>query len=68
MNILAVIPYVPTPIRVRPYYLLRVLAQRGHRITLATVWESESELKALDEIKSWGIEVMSVPLTKNQKL
>ncbi len=68
MNILAVIPYVPTPIRVRPYYLLRVLAQRGHHITLATVWESESELKALDEMKSWGIEVLSAPLTKNQKL
>ena len=68
MNILAVIPYVPTPIRVRPYYLLRNLAQRGHKVTLATVWESESELKALDEMKSWGIEVLSAPLTKNQKL
>jgi glycosyltransferase involved in cell wall biosynthesis len=68
MNILAVIPYVPTPIRVRPYCLLRVLAQRGHHITLATVWENESELKALDEIKSWGIDLLSAPLTRNQKL
>ncbi len=34
MRILMVIPYVPSPIRVRSYQLLRHLAQRGHQITL----------------------------------
>lgn len=68
MNILAVIPYVPTPIRVRPYQLLRYLAQRGHRLTLATVWESEAEQKSIEDIRSWGVEVISAPLTQTQKV
>lgn len=68
MNILAVIPYVPTPIRVRPYQLLRYLAQRGHRITLATVLETEAEQKYIDEIRGWGIEVIAATLTRQQKL
>ena len=67
MNILAVIPYVPTPIRVRPYQLLRYLAQRGHRLTLATVWESEAEQKSIEDIRSWGVEVIAAPLTQAQK-
>ncbi|MFZ1471558.1 MAG: hypothetical protein WAV79_01415, partial [Anaerolineae bacterium] len=41
LYILYIVPYTPTPIRTRPYHLLRGLVARGHRVTLATLWESE---------------------------
>lgn len=34
MRILFISPYIPTPIRTRPYNLIRALARRGHEITL----------------------------------
>jgi glycosyltransferase involved in cell wall biosynthesis len=68
MRILFVVPYVPTLIRVRPYNLVRFLAQRGHRLTLATLWETDDERRALTEFESLGIEVIAAPLTHNRKL
>jgi hypothetical protein len=49
VNILFIVPYTPTPIRTRPYNLIRALARRGHQVTLATLWEDEAERQALDE-------------------
>jgi hypothetical protein len=43
VNILFIVPYTPTPIRTRPYNLIRALARRGHRITVATLWEDAAE-------------------------
>lgn len=51
MRILFVAPYVPNPVRVRPYEFLRALAQRGHEITLATLWSSEEERAGLDALR-----------------
>ncbi|MFC2043177.1 hypothetical protein ACFLUA_03390 [Chloroflexota bacterium] len=42
MNILFIVPYSPTPIKVRPYNLIKHLAQGENSITLATVWEDEA--------------------------
>ena len=36
MNILFIVPYAPTLIRVRPYNLIKSLVVSGHRLTLAT--------------------------------
>jgi hypothetical protein len=43
MDVLFIVPYVPTPIRTRPYNLIRALARRGHRVTVATLWEDAAE-------------------------
>jgi len=62
MEILFITPYVPNAIRVRPYELLRTLAQRGHRLTLATLWQQESERQELAQLATLGIEIIAQPL------
>ena len=47
MNILYIVPYIPNPIRVRPYSLIRFLVERGHAITLAALASEEQELEDL---------------------
>ncbi len=64
MNILFLVPYTPTLIRTRPYNLVRGLARRGHAVTLATLWENESERAALTQLERAGIRVVSTRLTK----
>ena len=68
VRILFVVPYVPTLIRVRPYNLVRYLARHGHRLTLATLWETDDERRALAEFESLDVEVIAAPLTRNRKL
>jgi len=68
MHILFIIPYSPTRIRVRPYNLIKFLAQRENSLTLATVWEDEAELDALEEFERLGVRVISQPLQKRRRL
>ena len=68
MNILFIVPYTPNPIRVRPYELLRTLAKRGHRITLATLYESAQEQADLHSLDMLGIEVIAHPLPKHRSV
>ena len=67
MRLLAIIPYAPTVIRTRPHHLLLALARRGHRLTLATVWENEFERAALDVFRNAGIEVLDEPLGRGRR-
>ena len=64
MRILFIVPYVPTPIRTRPYHLARALARRGHALTLATLWESEAERQALEAFEQAGVTVMAERLAR----
>lgn len=64
MKILFVVPYSPTLIRVRPHNLLKQLTSHGHAVTLATLWETESERNVLKEFENCGIRVISSKLTK----
>lgn len=64
MKILYLVPYTPSPIRVRPYNLVRALAQRGHAVTLATLWSGADERAQLAEIQALGIEVMAEPISR----
>ncbi|MCL4507640.1 MAG: glycosyltransferase [Chloroflexi bacterium] len=68
MNILYIVPYTPTPIRVRPYQLIRSLAQLGHQVTLATVWESPKERQTLDQLRQEGVEIIAAPLAKTRRI
>jgi sugar transferase (PEP-CTERM/EpsH1 system associated) len=64
MKILFLVPYVPSRIRVRPFQLLRSLAARGHRVTLATAWATESERLELEALRGECDAVLSVRLPR----
>ncbi|MGB9722728.1 MAG: glycosyltransferase [Chloroflexia bacterium] len=77
MDILFLTPYVPTPIRTRPYNLLKALAGRGHRIALFCVAQGEGwlarspapdESAALEELRALGITVRAVVLPRLHSL
>ena len=51
MRILFVSPYVPSPIRVRPYYWIKNLAALGHHISLFAITRGRDDEKALDEMR-----------------
>ena len=62
MNILFVVPYVPSLVRVRPFHLIKGLAARGHNIRVRTLWNNGTEHKELTELRHSGIEVQGEPL------
>lgn len=62
MRLLFVVPYAPTPIRSRPYYLLRELRSRGHEVTLLTLVTEPAEEPSLQALRDLGVTVMSEPL------
>jgi len=68
MYILFLVPYVPTPIRTRPYNLTRGLAARGHRVTLATLWQDEEERAALERLEEEGIHIIAAYLPRGRSL
>lgn len=68
MKILYLVPYVPNQIRVRPYELLRTLVQRGHQITLATVWSTAQEQADLQALAQLGITLIAHPLSTARSL
>lgn len=68
MHVLYLVPYTPTPIRTRPYNLIRALARRGHRVTLATLWQDEAERAALEQLEREGIRIIAARLTRGRVL
>ncbi len=50
LRVLFVAPYVPSPIRVRPFQLLRALVARGHRVTLVCA-AGPADAAALDALR-----------------
>lgn len=67
MRLLYITPYVPSPIRVRPYELLRALCAGGLRPTLLCP-ASSADAPALAELAGWGLEVIAVPVGVAQRL
>lgn len=51
MRILFVVPYPPSLVRVRPYNLIKYLSERGHEITVATLWTSDEERRATERLQ-----------------
>jgi sugar transferase (PEP-CTERM/EpsH1 system associated) len=64
MKILFIVPYAPTPIRVRPYQLVRTLAEQGHEITLATLWTTDAERVDLAQIAPYCASVVAHHLSR----
>ena len=67
MRVAFVSPYVPTPIRVRPYEWLRRLSADGHEIVLATPSSGEAERRQLGRWSAEGVEIVSrrLPLARS---
>jgi len=64
MNILFLVPYVPSRIRVRPFQLVQALAARGHQVTLATAWATQAERLELDALRGMCARVVDVHLPR----
>ena len=68
MRLLFLVPYAPTPIRTRPYHLLRELVRSGHTITLATLYADTIEYDALAQWRAAGVETLAARLSRTRAL
>jgi len=64
MNILFLVPYVPSLIRARSYNLVRYLARLGHNITVGTLWTDEREAADLAFLRHQSLRVEAFQQTK----
>jgi sugar transferase (PEP-CTERM/EpsH1 system associated) len=64
LKILFIVPYVPNHIRVRPYNLIRNLADRGHNLTVMTLWTNEEDKISLGQLKNYSHEIYAVHLSR----
>ena len=53
MNVLFVVPYIPSLIRVRSFNFIRGIAAQGHRVTLVALYASERELDDVEAVKPY---------------
>jgi sugar transferase (PEP-CTERM/EpsH1 system associated) len=68
MRILFVSPYVPSPIRVRPYQWIRSLSRLGHRVRLVMLQPPEDEWVKDFEIRDYCESVEVFPLARTRTL
>lgn len=61
LRLLFVAPYVPSPIRVRSYQLIRHLLQQGHRVTVLALEDEFADAEASAEMEALGASVQVVP-------
>ena len=66
LRILYVLPYVPSPVRVRPYELIRALARAGHYVTVAALADDFASAESLAELRRVCRAVHVVPHPKRQ--
>lgn len=64
LNILFVTPYIPSPIRVRPFNLIKYLSKRGHKITLLALVPPGEDTSSLDTLRTWCQRVETVALPR----
>lgn len=62
MNILFIVPYAPSLIRVRPYNLIRALSSLGHCVTVLTLWTNEQERTHLQHLEQQCHRVLAIPM------
>ncbi len=68
MKVLYVVPYVPSQIRVRPYNLIRHLSERGHEVTVLTLWSHKEEQEDLNRLRNEGYQVRSIYLPRSRSM
>ena len=57
MKILFIVPYTPNLIRVRPFNLIRFLADKGNEVWVFTIWTNEEEKKDIEVLRQSGLHV-----------
>lgn len=67
-RILYVLPYVPSPIRVRPYQLIRHLAGNGYRITVVALGDDFADPEATRDLRAICDAIHIVPHPKLRSL
>lgn len=67
LRLLFATPYVPSPLRTRPYGFVRFLARRGHRIALLAAHSSAAELDDAAELRQLceSVTLVRVPLVRS---
>lgn len=68
MKILFIVPYVPNLIRVRPYNLIRHLAERGNEVTVLTLQAAAEETEDVENLKKLGPQVIVYDLPRWRSL
>jgi glycosyltransferase involved in cell wall biosynthesis len=68
MRILFVSPYIPSPIRVRPYQWIRALARLGHRVRLVALRPPEDRWLADVPVRDCCESVTVFPLSRRRTL
>jgi glycosyltransferase involved in cell wall biosynthesis len=68
LSILFVVPYVPSLIRVRPFNLIRALAERGLSITLLALRPPGDDVGGLPSLREWCKSVHVLPLGRGRIL
>lgn len=58
---------MPTPVRRRPYELLRALRKRGHDLTLLCPWERPEEREVQRELASLGVEIRTHRIRRSRR-
>ena len=64
MRIAFVVPYMPNQIRTRPYNLICQMANRGHEITLYTLFSDQEEFESGQELKNYCEKIVAYPLPR----
>jgi sugar transferase (PEP-CTERM/EpsH1 system associated) len=64
MNILFVVPYPPSLIRVRSYNLIRFLSARGNQVTVLTLYANEKERQDVEVLKQYCHAVEAYPMPR----
>jgi sugar transferase (PEP-CTERM/EpsH1 system associated) len=64
LHILFISPYIPSPIRVRPYNLIKYLAGQGHLVTLLALVPPGEDTDSLGTLRTWCHQVQVAPLPK----
>jgi glycosyltransferase involved in cell wall biosynthesis len=64
VNVLFVVPYLPSQVRTRPLHLIRALSEAGHRVTLASLWKAPHELEQVRRAIPWLAGIIGVQVTR----
>lgn len=67
-RILYLVPYVPNPIRTRPYNLIRALSTLGHEVTVLTLVGSSADSRDAAVLRNHASRVIALPLTRSRSL
>jgi len=68
LRILYITPYVPSPIRVRPYNLIRSLSDRGHLLTVVSAYASNGELLEAEALRRHCHRLEPLPVSRRESL